>query len=262
MQELLNKALSDFETNQEEYQITESKITESSYQCICGHNLIETKYETSLYNSNRCYCDIGARIALVNDTLWHCERKDDIHRGGFDICSNCIGSYNPQISKKLVHFEETLQRTYIENRNSIMISDCTFMVQLLNEMLKHPNCSRYHRISLNILSINLNNLYHDFHLKCLYKAGFKTSVDDKYLKYELCENNKTIIELVSLSLIMVLILLFDEPLPKMDNSYLLNTEVNKLYTPNISPYKLHQIFHHILHQILHQMFHHINCIKY
>eukprot|EP01084_Bolivina_argentea_P123749 219285_1 len=209
MEESLNKALSDFEANH-------------AHECICGHNLIKKKCSSD--NDTIWQCSLCKRILSDNDTIWQCERKVDVHKGRvINMCSKCISARaisRPNVMKGIETFGQILIEFYIAKRNSIIISDCTFMAQLLAERLNHPIYSKCHQISLNVLSVNLNDC--EFYLNCLYNVGFKKSIDGKYLNF--CEK---VLQALFLSLIMILILLFDEPLPKIDNSYLLNTEINK-----------------------------------
>ena len=32
----------------------------------------------------------------MNDIVWHCEQKDDKHLHGFDICDDCIDTFDPK----------------------------------------------------------------------------------------------------------------------------------------------------------------------
>eukprot|EP01084_Bolivina_argentea_P193679 332264_1 len=206
------------------------KFTTTMYQCICGHYLVDVKDSKALYDGNGSLCNICQQSTA---TMWHCEQKDEIHEDGFDICDTCIHSYNPQLyqdicyklEQKTYEFEEKIKqilKVYISQRNTIIHSECTFLLQLLNKILNHPNNSKYHRISFNALSINLSNL--DIYIQSLKNAGFKQN--NTWLQWDENSDNINILRSFCLALIIILILLFGQLRTKTYNGYLLNSNMS------------------------------------
>eukprot|EP01084_Bolivina_argentea_P268226 455522_1 len=74
----------------------EYKTIQLEHECICGNNLKKRFDGSVLYGGKGCKCDQCGLLAYKNDGMWHCEKKDDIHVGGFDICDNCIYTFDAE----------------------------------------------------------------------------------------------------------------------------------------------------------------------
>eukprot|EP01084_Bolivina_argentea_P210504 358270_1 len=216
VQEILDEVLKKFGMNDIMVQCLDE--FRSIHKCICGHYLIPVKNESHLYDGNGCCCNQCGKLFEVIDSMWYCEQKDDLHAAGFYICKNCIDTFNPQLFQQMSNL-------IISNRNTTIQSECTILLQFLNKILTHPNNSEYHRISCNVLLINVSN--YDLCFQSLKNAGFKESTDGKWLVWEKNETNVDILRSLSLALIMILILLFESLQSKIDSGYLLNSVMDR-----------------------------------
>ena len=74
----------------------------------------------ALYDGRGAYCDQCEELAPLHNTIWHCEQKGDRHQRGFDICNNCIRSYDPRLFRKEILSK--LSNTRCDTANLQMLS--------------------------------------------------------------------------------------------------------------------------------------------
>eukprot|EP01084_Bolivina_argentea_P256249 431343_1 len=69
-----------------------------SHLCICDKPLILVQNILKIYNGNGACCDMCGE--LHTGAIWHCKSvNDEKHKGGFDVCCDCIVDFDPTTFK-------------------------------------------------------------------------------------------------------------------------------------------------------------------
>eukprot|EP01084_Bolivina_argentea_P314262 544321_1 len=92
----------------------------NTHQCICGHNLMKMVVgDSALYNGDDCACDQCEAKVEFYSPIWHCE-ETNAHGlyGGFDICSNCINSFDSK-SFERQSFALTLIDRFVMDKENV-----------------------------------------------------------------------------------------------------------------------------------------------
>eukprot|EP01084_Bolivina_argentea_P022503 41819_1 len=64
------------------------------YECICGCYLVKTQ-SCVVYNGKAVFCDECDDSKSISGIVWHCD-KNNSHIAGFDVCNDCINSFDPK----------------------------------------------------------------------------------------------------------------------------------------------------------------------